>query len=104
MFFLSFSKKHYIYTYTNNQKVGISLNPKNKMANQKQTLEVVRNIITQIDDQIRRANNLILMYEIGKGSIVVNDMSKEEREIRLDETETWKYNLEKLKEYCIYKA
>ena len=32
------------------------------------------------------------MYEIGKGSIIVNDMSKEEREIRLDEMETWKFN------------
>lgn len=67
-------------------------------------LEVVRNIITQIDDQIRRANNLIQMYEVGHGSIIVNDMSKEERDIRMDEMETWKYNLNKLKEYCIYKA
>lgn len=70
----------------------------------KQSLTVVRNIITQIDDQIRRANNLIQMYEIGKGSIIVNDMSKEERDIRLDEMENWKYNLEQLKQYCIYKA
>lgn len=74
------------------------------MANQKQTLEVVRNIITEIDDQIRRANNLIQMYEIGKGSIIVNEMSKVERDIRIDEMETWKYNLEKLKEFVIYKA
>jgi hypothetical protein len=74
------------------------------MANQKQSLEVVRNIISEIDDQIRRANNLIQMYELGHGSIIVNEMSKVERDIRIDEMESWKYNLEKLKEYCIYKA
>ena len=74
------------------------------MANQKQTLEVVRNIISQIDDQIRKTNNLIQVYELGHGSVVVNGKSKEEIAIRLDEMENYKYNLEKLKEYCIYKA
>ena len=76
----------------------------NIMANTKQSLEVVRNIITQIDDQIRRANNLIQMYELGHGSVIVNEMSKEERDIRMDEMETWKFNLNQLKEFCIYKA
>jgi hypothetical protein len=71
------------------------------MATEKQA---IRNIINEIDEQIRRANNLIQMYEIGKGSIIVNDMSKEEKEIRMDEMETWKFNLNQLKEFCIYKA
>ena len=74
------------------------------MANTKQSLEVVRNIITQIDDQTRRANNLIQIYELGHGSVIVNEMSKEERDIRMDEMETWKFNLNQLKEFCIYKA
>lgn len=73
------------------------------MAN-KQPLEIARNIINEIDDQIRRANNLIQMYELGHGSIIVNEMSKVERDIRIDEMESWKYNLEKLKEFVIYKA
>lgn len=71
------------------------------MATEKQA---IRNIIKEIDEQIRRANNLIQMYEIGKGSIIVNDMSKEEKDIRLDEMENWKFNLNQLKEFCIYKA
>ena len=74
------------------------------MATTKQSLEVVRNIITQIDDQTRRANNLIQIYELGHGSVIVNEMSKEERDIRMDEMETWKFNLNQLKEFCIYKA
>ena len=74
------------------------------MATTKQSLEVVRNIITQIDDQTRRANNLIQIYELGHGSVIVNEMSKEERDIRMDEMETWKSNLNQLKEFCIYKA
>ena len=74
------------------------------MANTKQSLEVVRNIIAQIDDQTRRANNLIQIYELGHGSVIVNEMSKEERDIRMDEMETWKFNLNQLKEFCIYKA
>lgn len=78
-------------------------NNKNNMAN-KQPLEIARNIINEIDDQIRRANNLIQMYELGHGSIIVNEMSKVERDIRIDEMESWKYNLEKLKEFVIYKA
>ena len=74
------------------------------MATTKQSLEVVRNIIAQIDDQTRRANNLIQIYELGHGSVIVNEMSKEERDIRMDEMETWKFNLNQLKEFCIYKA
>ena len=74
------------------------------MATTKQSLEVVRNIITQIDDQTRRANNLIQIYELGHGSVIVNEMSKEERDIRMDEMEIWKFNLNQLKEFCIYKA
>jgi hypothetical protein len=71
------------------------------MATEKQA---IRNIIKEIDDQIRKANNFITLYGLEKGSSLINDMSKEEKEIRKDETENLKEQLIKLKEYCIYKA
>lgn len=82
----------------------ITNNLKIKIMAKNQTMELARNIIAEIDDQIRRANNLIQIYEIGHGSVIVNDMSEEEIKIRIDETENWKYNLEKLRDFVIYKA
>lgn len=74
------------------------------MANKKESLDVVRNTIYQIDDEIRKINNLIQLYEFGHGSVKVNGMSKSEREIRISVLIDMKDRFNELKHFVIYKS
>jgi hypothetical protein len=69
-----------------------------------QPLEIVRNTINHIDNEIREINNLIFIYEAGHGSVLVNGMSESERNVRISVLEEVKERFKSLKEFVIYKA
>ena len=69
-----------------------------------QPLEIVRNTIFQIDNELGKAKHKMFCYEHPQGSAETNSLSKKELEIGMIEVQQFIWSLERLKEFVIYKA
>ncbi len=67
-------------------------------------LEIVRNTILKIDDELSNVKNALFSYEHPHGSKKTNSLSEKELEIGKKHLQEFIWSLERIKEFVIYKA
>ena len=74
------------------------------MATKNERLEIVRNTILKIDDELSKAKHKMFCYEHPHGSKETNSLSEKELEIGKKHIQEFIWSLERIKEFVIYKA